>query len=452
MMRDEIERLRRAMRKENVQATIIPTSDFHGSEQIAARFMLRKYLSGFTGSAGTLVVTLDEAALWTDGRYFLQAGIELSGSGIELMKIGEKSTPTIEKYLLEKMPENSALGFDGRTFSFDYVNRLKQTLHAKNISFFDDIDFGSYVWEDRPGFPTEPVFELGEQFCGEPRAEKIARIREKMNEENADCLVVSSLDEIAWTLNLRANHADFSFCFYGFMLIFRDKSDTILFADKIIFSPEILGQLEADGIELHGYAQIYDELKAIRGKVWIDKKSSNYLLVSSVDNENIIDKPSPIELMKAVKNPTEILCERNAHLRDGVAVTRFMRWLKTEVSQEKITEISAAEKLEEFRRSSDRYLIPSFAPIIAYGKHGAVVHYSATEATNAVIEPHVLLLSDTGGHYIDGTTDVTRTFVLGEITDEEKRAFTLVLAGHLNLLLAKFPEGIRGSALDYAAR
>ncbi|MCH5207256.1 MAG: aminopeptidase P family protein [Oscillospiraceae bacterium] len=440
------------MRREKVYAVIIPTSDFHGSEYVGEYFKLREYLSGFTGSAGTLVVTLGEAALWTDSRYFLQAERELSGSGIELMKMGESSTPKIEKFLLEKMPENSTLGFDGRTLSCEFAKRLSKTLSEKNISVSSETDYAELVWKDRPPLSAEPVFELPEQICGVSRAEKLSRIREKMKAEHADCLVISALDEIAWTLNLRGNDIEFCPLFLGFMMIFSGGSQTKLFADKEIFSDEIIEKLKADGVEIYGYGEVYSALGDLSCNVWADPKAVNHRFLMSLEDAKIIEKTSPVEMMKAVKNPTEISCEKNAHLKDGVAVTRFMKWLKTSVSSEKITELSAAEKLEGFRKLGENYLGQSFSPIMAYGAHGAIVHYSASEETNAVIEPRGMLLSDTGGHYLDGTTDITRTIVLGDISQEEKRAFTLVLAGHLNLLAARFPEGTRGSALDYAAR
>lgn len=442
--------MREIMRNKKIYAVIVPTSDFHNSEYIGAYFKLREYLSGFTGSAGTLVVTPDNAALWTDGRYFLQAERELSNSGIMLMKMGEKETPSPEKFLREKMPDSSALAFDGRTLSCEFAERLSKALSEKNIKFLTETDFGELLWKDRPPLSAEPVYELPEKFCGVSRAEKLSLIRGKLNEENADCLVISALDEIAWTLNLRGNDIEYCPLFLAFMLVFCDSSK--LFINKTCLSAETAEELRADGIEICDYNAFYSALAELNGTVLVNKKASNFRLVSSLKNAKIIDKQSPIELMKAVKDTTEILCEKNAHIRDGIAVTRFIRWLKSAVKSEKVTEISAAEKLEEFRNLGENYLGQSFAPIIAYGAHGAVVHYSAAEETNAVLEPRGMLLSDTGGHYLDGTTDVTRTIVLGEITEEEKRAFTLVLAGHLNLLSARFPEGIRGSALDYAAR
>ncbi len=447
MMKNEIERLISLMREREIFACVVPTDDFHGSEYVSAHFKLREYLSGFTGSAGTLAVTAEDAALWTDGRYFLQAEHELLGSGIELMRMGEAGVPTIESWLAEKMPSRSRLAFDGRILSQAFVKRLCKRLGE--VEPVADFDAGA-VWENRPSLPENPVFELKIEACGKTRAEKFSEIRAEMTAEKADYLAVSALDEIAWTLNLRGGDIEFCPLFLAFMIV--SGSKVFLFANKKIFSAEIIEKLASDGVEILPYDEIYDALKRLCGTVWLDASAVNYAFYSSLQNVRKIEKSSPISMMKAVKNSAEIAAEKRAHLLDGAAVVRFMKWLKTAVLREKVTEISAAEKLEEFRKMGEGYLGQSFAPIMAYGEHGAVVHYSADESTNAVIEPRGLLLSDTGGHYLDGTTDITRTFVLGELTDEEKRGFTLVLAGHLNMLDAEFPEGVFGHTLDYAAR
>lgn len=446
----QIDELRGLMGARGIDAYIVPTDDFHGSEYVGAHFKLREYLSGFTGSAGTLVVTSDEAALWTDGRYFIQAERELSGSGIGLMRMGEPQTPTIEQFLLDKMPENSALGFDGRVVSAAFAVRLNKSLQPKNITLKTDEDLGGMVWRDRPPLSKKPVFELSESVCGMSRREKLTNIRGKMQAEKADCLAVSALDEIAWTLNLRGGDVDYNPVFLSFMLMFEDRVE--LFTERSIFGDDIVQNLRNDGVEIRPYEEIYSALESQSSTVWADLRAVNYRMKSSLGNARIISKQSPIVLMKAVKNPDEIDAEISAHIKDGVAVTRFMYWLKRAIGHERITEISAAEKLEEFRRMGGGYLGQSFEPIMAYGEHGAIVHYSATVETNAELQPHGLLLSDTGGHYSDGTTDITRTFVLGEITGEEKRAFTLVLAAHLELLGAVFPKGVRGSTLDGIAR
>lgn len=449
-MRSEIERLISCMRERGIFACVIPTDDFHGSEYVSAHFKLREYLSGFTGSAGTLVATLDGAFLWTDGRYFLQAERELSGSGITLMRDGERGVPTVLQFLEKEMPAKSRLGFDGRIITEKFANRLCERLRWLDITFDDSFDAGYFVWENRPPLPDKPIFELPEKFCGKSRSEKIADIRAKMSAEKADYIALSALDEIAWTLNLRGGDVDFCPLFLSFMIISHSK--VFLFADKTKFSHEIARNLQSDNVEILPYDEIYNALKRLNGTVWTDKSAVNHAFVSSLENARVIDKTLPISLMKAVKNEAEISAEKRAHIKDGIAVARFMKWLSGAVSRGCVTEISAAEKLEEFRRMGENYLGQSFAPIMAYGEHGAIVHYSADETTNALLEPHGLLLSDTGGHYLDGTTDITRTFVLGALTDEEKRAFTLVLAGHLNLLDARFAEGVCGHTLDYTAR
>lgn len=438
------------MRERGIFACIIPTDDFHGSEYVSAHFKLREYLSGFTGSAGTLLVTLEGAFLWTDGRYFLQAERELSDSEITLMRDGERGVPSIFRFLSEKIPAKSRLGFDGRILTEKFVKRLCETLRGRDVTFDDNFDAGEFVWENRPPLPDEPVFSLNDNICGKSRAEKFAHIRAKMTSENADFMAISSLDEIAWTLNLRGGDVDFCPLFLSFMIILHSK--VFLFADKTKFSSEIAQNLLSDNVEILPYGEIYNALKRLSGAVWVDSSAVNHAFFSALKNARVIDKPLPITLMKAVKNDAEIECEKRAHIKDGVALTRFRKWLCNAVLRGNVTEISAAEKLEEFRKMGEGYLGQSFAPIMAYGEHGAVVHYSADNDTNALLEPRGLLLSDTGGHYLDGTTDITRTFVLGALTDEEKRAFTLVLAGHLNLLDAHFPEGVCGHTLDYTAR
>lgn len=449
-MKSEIERLILRMKEQGISACVVPTDDFHGSEYVSAHFKLREYLSGFTGSAGTLFVTLDGAALWTDGRYFLQAERELSGLGIELMRMGERGVPSIEKYLLDHLPQGARVGFDGRVLSMSFVKRLRETLRGLDVQLVSDFDAGEFVWENRPPLPENPVFELPENVCGRTRAEKINEIREKMTAEKADYIAVSALDEIAWTLNLRGGDIDFCPLFLAFMIISHSK--VFLFVNPKIISQKIAQNLADDGVEIQPYDEIYNALKRLSGAVWVDLSAVNYAFYSALENAKKIEKPSPISMMKAVKNSAEIAAEKRAHLLDGVAVTRFMKWLNEAVLQGGVTEISAAEKLDEFRRMGEGYLGQSFAPIMAYGEHAAVVHYSADESTNALLEPRGLLLSDTGGHYLDGTTDITRTFVLGKLSDEERRGFTLALAGHLNLLGAEFPEGVFGHTLDYTAR
>lgn len=455
---DRISALRELMRQRGIDAYIVCTDDFHGSEYVGEYFRSREYLSGFTGSAGTLVVTLDSAALWTDGRYFIQAKAQLDGSGIELMRSGEKGVPTIEKYLCNYLPDGGVIGFDGRAVSAAFAEKLINKLAFKHVTEKSDEDLVDMVWKDRPPLSKESVYELPESVCGMSVADKISSIREKLRECNADCLLVSALDEIAWTLNLRGGDVDYNPVFLSFMAIFNDK--ILLFAEREIFSESTAENLEKVGVKILPYKDVYNQRFWLDKTVWLDSGAVNYRLKNTVKKQcKIIDKKSPILMMKSVKNNAEIEAVKAAHLLDGIAVTRFMYWLKHTVGKERITEISAAEKLEEFRKMSADYLGQSFAPIMAYGVHGAIVHYSATAETDAELQPRGLLLSDTGGHYIGekgekaaGTTDITRTFVLGELTEAEQRAFTVVLAGHLELLRAVFPKGVRGSTLDAVAR
>ncbi len=445
--------LRELMKKNSVDAYIIPTDDFHSSEYVGAYFKTREFMSGFTGSAGTLVVMSDRALLWTDGRYFIQAEAELSGSGIELMKSGQEGVPNISEFLKENLADGSTVGFDGRTVSIDFAAKLEKKLADKNIFYNYDLDLAGDVWTGRPELSSEPVWEIPVSYVGERRCDKLSRIREKMRAEGADIFVVSALDEIAWTLNLRGSDIPCNPVFLSYMLIFYDKC--LLYVNEKILSEEIIKNLSDDGIYIRPYNDIYRDLKEMQdGQIILyDGKLTNYKLKMSIPNrQKTVDKPSPVELMKAVKNPTEYENERLAHIKDGVAVTKFIYWLKNEADKPTTTEISAAAKLEEFRQQEEGYLGPSFDTIAAYGPHGAIVHYEPTEETNISLKPEGFLLVDSGGQYMEGTTDITRTITLGPLTEEEKKAYTLVLMGHLNLAAAKFLYGTRGENLDYVAR
>lgn len=451
---EKITLLRQLMEKRGIYACIVGTEDFHNSEYVGEYFRLREYLSGFTGSAGTLLVTLDEALLWTDSRYYIQAASQLSGSGITLMK-QEKGVPNISEYLSEKMPDNSVCGFDGRCMATAVARSINRRLSdcGRGLSVKPDVVFSDEVWTDRPPLSAEKVFALPDEVCGKSRAEKLSEIRTVIAKNGADAMFISALDEIAYTLNLRGGDIEYCPLFLSYMMICKER--TVLFANPEIFSEEIACSLKNDGVEIRLYGEAERFFSEYDGKVMFDPKAVSCAFGGLEQSEKRLEITSPIPLMKAVKTPSEIKAIKSAHLRDGIAVTRFMKWLKTAVQSEiseEITEISLAEKLEEYRSLDPDYLGQSFAPIMAYGEHAAIVHYSATEQTNARVLPHGMLLSDTGGHYKYGTTDITRTYVLGEISEEERKAFTLVMAGHLNLMGAIFPDGVRGSTLDFTAR
>ena len=445
--------LRAEMKKRSIDAYVVVTDDFHASEYVGAHFKSREFLSGFTGSAGTLVVLPESAALWTDGRYFLQASQQLDGSGIELMRMGEAGVPEIPAFLRDNVPENGFIGFDSRTISNDFARRIGEKTCEKHIRFAGDEDLVDLVWKDRPALSCEPLWELEPKFAGFTRAEKLEKVREKMAELGADVFVIPALDEIAWLLNLRGGDVLYTPVFLSYLLLERDKAT--LCVQKEAVSAEIEAHLAADGVALAPYNDIYALVAALpQGtRVLLDGATANYRLTQSVpDGAETLDRPSPIVPMKAVKNAVEQENLRRAHLADGIALTRFLRWLKCDAVREGATELSAAAKLEEYRRESADYLEPSFDPILAYGPHGAIVHYEATEETNVPLEAHGLLLADTGGHYRTGTTDVTRTVALGPVAEEEKRACTLVLRGHLALAAARFRAGVTGENLDILAR
>ena len=447
---DKLKALRKLMQERKLSAYIIPTEDFHSSEYVGEYFKAREYMSGFTGSAGTLVVLSDEAALWTDGRYFIQAAEQLTGSSVTLMKIGQPGVPTIAEYLCDKLDEKSVIGFDGRTVTERFVRTIAKKTDSKQITFDGSADLVDLIWENRPPISTEPVWELDIKYSGKSREEKLSDVREKMRTENADVLLITALDEIAWLLNLRGNDVKCTPVFMAYMLVTQEQA--VLCVHEQILSEEIRGELRGAGVSIKPYDVIERIVQDIPvgSRVWADSAAISYNLLHSLpEGAERIDKSSPAILMKAIKTPQEMEHIRAAHIKDGVAVTRFIRWLKTTV---KVTEISAAKQLEAFRSQMDGYLGPSFEPIIAYAAHGAIVHYEPTEQTDVEMENGSFCLADTGGHYMEGTTDITRTIALGTVTEDEKRYYTIVLRGHLALGAAKFMYGVCGQNLDVLAR
>ncbi len=450
---ERLQALREEMQSRSLAAYIVPTDDFHSSEYVGDYFKAREYLSGFTGSAGTLLVEPDRAALWTDGRYFLQAEQQLAGSGIRLMKSGQPDVPALADYLAERLSEGDVIGFDGRCVTGAFVEKLKEKTGKKRIAFYGEEDLAGLVWRERPSLSAEPVWELPTAYAGLSREEKLAAVREKMTKRQADAFLTTALDEIAWLLNLRGNDVKNTPVFLACFLL--TKSRAALCAQKEAFPEEIREKLAQAGVNLYPYESIEEQTASLPlgTRLLADEGRVNYRLLQAVPaGVKRVGGESPVALLKAVKSPREITNIRQAHEKDGVAVTRFIYWLKTNVEKGRVTEMGAADQLEQFRSGMEGYLGPSFDPIIAYGPHGAVVHYEATPETDAVLRPEGLCLADTGGHYIEGTTDITRTIALGKLTAEEKRAYTLVLKGHLRLGAAKFLQGVCGQNLDVLAR
>ena len=447
---ERLAQLRREMAQRGMDGYVVVTDDFHGSEYVGDYFKARAYLSGFTGSAGTLVVLPDRAALWTDGRYFLQAAEQLAGSTIELMRMGQPGVPAIGAFLAQHLPEGGVLGFDGRTVSSSFAGTLEKALEAKHIRFAGGEDLVDAVWPDRPALSDRPVWEL--TGCGLSREEKLAKLREKMAAADAACLLLTSLTEIAWTLNLRGGDVACTPVFLSFLLIGREDAQLCIQPQAV--PADIVEKLTACGVTLRPYGSIYDILRALPAgtRVMADSATANYRIMESLSHAEVLDQPSPAVLMKACKTQEETDGFRAAHIKDGAALCRFLYWLKTRIGEEPMTELSAAARLAAFRAEQPDFLDLSFDTIAGYGPHGAIVHYDPTPETDVPLHPEGLLLVDSGAHYRQGTTDVTRTIALGPVGEEEKRMFTLVLKGHLALGAARFPHGASGENLDVLAR
>ena len=452
MIAERLSRLRALMQQKGVGAYYVPTADFHLSEYVNPYFKSRQYLTGFTGSAGTLVVTMDEAALWVDGRYFIQAEEQLSGTPVKLMKMGEEGVPSVLEYL-SKLPEGTVIGLDGSTISAAMALRMEKTLSTRNITLEPDMDLVGDIWPDRPPLPNAPVYVLGVDSVGVSAADKIADIRRVLVEKDADAHVLCTLDDIAWLFNLRGGDVECNPVFLSYAIIERDAA--YIFADKSKFHAcvqEYLRQLNVTLLpynDIYEFASKYDEGDAIL----LSTASVNYTLYDKLyDKAIIIDEENPEQLKKAIKNPVEIENMRKAHIKDGLAVTRFMRWVKENVGKEPISELSAAAKMDSLRLETEGNLGRSFSTISAYGPHAALPHYAPTEESNLAVEPRGFLLMDSGGQYYEGTTDITRTIAVGPLTDTEKKHFALVLRSMLRLANARFLYGCRGLNLDILAR
>ena len=444
-MRKQIEDLRENMREKKTDAYIIPTTDFHGSEYVNAYFKCREFVSGFTGSAGTLVVTEDAAALWTDGRYFLQAESELAGSEIMLMREGEPDVPEITEWLRQRLTSGKAqtVGFDGRIVSAKFGEKIKEHFNVEA-----ELDLAGEIWAERPELMASEIYPLGLGVTGESAESKLSRVREEMRKAGAEANIITSLEEIAWLFNLRGSDVLHTPVFYAFALIERERA-TIYLLNRT----EKVKSLFNDGIEIKPYEAIFDELKLLDAKsVMYDGNTISYRLFESIPNAcESIKCTDPAMRMKAIKNSTEIACTKQAHIRDGAAVTRFIKWLKENAGKEEITEISAVEYLAEERRKQGAYDL-SFDTIAGYGPHGAIIHYEAAPETNVQLKPEGFLLVDSGGQYEDGTTDITRTIALGPLTKEMKHCYTAVLKAHIALATAEFDAETTGAELDAIAR
>lgn len=452
-MREQLVALRQTMSAHGVDYYMVPTDDFHGSEYVGSHFKCRSWVSGFTGSAGTLLVGHDWAGQWADGRYFLQAAQQLAGSGIDLQKMGEPGVPTITEYLEKHLKPGMTFGFDGRVVSTRLAERLRAIAEKCGAKVVCENDLVGEIWTDRPALSAEPVMELSAELVGKSRAEKIMDVRAALAKDGADAVVIASLMDVCWLMNLRGGDVNCTPVVLSFAAVTAEEA--VLFINPAVLSEEIAANLRNDGVTIRPYGEVYDYVAALPAgtQLMMNLNVVNSKLESCVPaGVKVIDKADPTTLPKAMKNDREVENFRIAHVKDGVAVTKFMHWLKKNVGKVDMDEISVAEKLEELRCAQENYVGPSFSPIMGYAAHGAIVHYSATPESCWKLEPRSFLLADTGGHYLEGSTDITRTFALGELTEDEKRFYTLVLKGNLQLGNAQWKAGCTGANLDYLAR
>lgn len=454
VIEERLRRLREVMRREHLAAFVFPGTDPHGSEYVPSRWEGRKWVSGFDGSAGLAVVTTDAAALWTDSRYFIAAAEQLRGTEFVLMKERVEGTPAPAEWIASRLSgaASTEVGIDGMSSSTAMVEALISDLRkAGGITVRTNLDVLEEIWDDRPALPESAVCEHCMEYAGESRAEKLRRIRAALREVHADGMLMSALDDIAWTLNLRGNDVHCNPVFVSYLLIAHDR--TTLFVDRRKLSPQIEAALKADGVRTDDYANVVRGLKKYpEYNILIDPDETNYTLYKAAAAHNVIRHTSPVPAMKAVKNAAEIEGFRRSMVRDGVALVRFLMWLKPAVERGGQTEISASERLRGLRAADPMYRDLSFDTIAGYQEHGAIVHYEADGESDAALRPEGMLLVDSGAQYADGTTDITRTVALGPVTNEQRRVYTLVLKGHLQLQNMKFPYGASGTQLDAAAR
>ena len=453
MIPERIQRLRAEMQKRGIDMYVVPTADFHESEYVGAHFKAREYITGFTGSAGTAIVTKDEALLWTDGRYFLQAADQLEGTGVTLCRMGEPGVPKITEYITANLPEGGVLGFDGRVINASLGASFRAIAEKKHASLAVSEDLIGIIWDDRPELSHAPVRILPLEYSGKPMAEKVAAVREEMKKKGADVHLLTSLYDIAWLLNVRGGDIDYVPVVLSYLAL--TDTECLWFVQDKVLTPELRAYLAENGVETRPYESFYDYAAAIpAGKtVLLDKGVCNYRLVSELrEGVKTVQAINPTVFMKAVKNETELKNTVNAHIKDGVAVCKFTYWLKKNIGKIPMTELSASAYLAARRAEQEGFLDLSFETICAYGAHGAVIHYEPTPETDIPLEPHGLLLVDSGGHYLEGTTDITRTYALGPITDAERADFTRTLRSHLNLANARFVYGVTGLNLDVLAR
>lgn len=453
---ENIQALRQLMQAEGWDAIIISGTDPHSSEYLPERWQVRQWVSGFTGSAGTMVVTADQAGLWTDSRYFIQATAQLEGTGIALHKLGMPEVLDYPEWLAANLKERAVVCVDGLCMPLATVRSMQALFASKGITIVSRPDLIDALWSDRPALPDAPAFELGLEYTGRSRSDKLAWLRETIAAKGCGSILLSSLDEIAWLLNVRSNDIAHTPVVIAYLWVSAERA--VLYTTESKFDATLTAALAADGVELASYAAVMEGARTwpTDTPIYIDGEMLNYALYEEVTRRfgtKVVNATSPVKLEKALKNETEIQGFREAYRKDGIVQTRFFRWLEGALAAgERITEIDAADKLISLRKEMEGYLDESFAPISAYGENAALPHYSATPEQCSVLEPRGLYLLDSGAHYVDGTTDITRTIPLGPLTEDEAFDYTCVLQGMIALSMASFPRGTRGCQLDVLAR
>ena len=448
---ERVEALRKLMAEKGIDAYVVPTADFHQSEYVGEHFKARQFITGFTGSYGTAVITRDDAGLWTDGRYFFQATNEMAGSGIRLMKMFVGDTPSVTEFLADAVPEGGTVGFDGRVLAMGEGQEFEEVLSAKNIKIDYSEDLIDQIWEDRPPLSEKPAFFLEEKYSGESTESKLKRVREKMKESGADVHIIASLDDTCWLLNVRGDDIDFFPLMLSYSIVTMDSME--LYVDERKLDDQIRAELAKNNVHIHPYNDIYEDIKKLDTSLtaMIDPMKMNYALYKNIPCK-IVEAANPTILMKAMKNPVELENIKEAHIKDGIAITKFMYWVKTRYDKEKITELSSVDKLTSLRAEQEGYIRDSFEPLCAFADHAAMMHYSPSEESDVQLKEGAFFLNDTGGGYYQGSTDITRTFVLGSVDQEMKKYFTAVVRAMMRLSRAKFLYGCYGYNLDILAR
>ena len=450
---EKINRIRQLMRDGNIAAVIIPSSDPHQSEYIAEHWQARQWLTGFSGSAGTAVITLEHAILWTDFRYYIQAAEQIKGSVLELYKTGEPDVPDFEKYLADTLKPGDTIGIDGNLFSMVKVKKYKIMFKEREILLNTNIDFIKPLWRDRPPIPVSKAFSFSKKYAGQSRVEKFEQIRDRMNDAGACFHLMATLDDIAWTLNLRGTDIHTNPVNIAFVLI--SPKTVTLFLNPGKIESGLAKELKQDGIEILEYEDISNALSQIQNRetILVDPENINYRLYRSINKKcKIIEKANPAIALKAIKNDIETAHLKKTAIKDGAAVTNFLFWLENQDGDKRLTEMSVADKLYEFRKEQDLFIDNSFDPIMAFGEHSAMCHYCANSETDVAIGSQGMFLTDSGGNYLTGTTDITRTICRGKPTKQQIRDYTLVLKGHIAVAVTLFPKGTRGFQIDTLSR